>query len=198
MICFDHHAQFATITNPNWLPVLQNDHHKQILVEALMHRVQLKQVSIYAFVIMPNHFHVLWRLSDGVNKSVFQRDLLKFTARSILKFMLMNEDPLLQQLKVQVTDRQQQVWERNSLNIDIWNENIFIQKLNYIHNNLYSPNGILLQHRKNTNTAAHRFIKPEKITLVFWNIIKSSCWSGDQQRYKSFDISTEKIITRTS
>ena len=41
----------------NWLPVLQNDYHKQIPIEAFQHRVVLKQVSIYAFVIMPNHFH---------------------------------------------------------------------------------------------------------------------------------------------
>ena len=135
MILFDHHTQFITITNLNWLPVLQNDHHKQILLEALKHRVDLKQVSIYAFVIMPNHFHALWQLHDSVDKVSFQRDLLKFTARSILKFMVMSDDPLLAKLQVKAADRQQQVWERNSLSIDIWNEKVFIQKLNYIHNN---------------------------------------------------------------
>ena len=79
--------------------------------------------------------HFLWQLHDGINKAAFQRDLLKFTARSILKFMLMNDDPLLQQLQVNAADRQQQVWERNSLSIDIWNEKVFIQKMNYIHSN---------------------------------------------------------------
>src|SRR6478609_3424173 len=135
MIRFDHHPQFLTVTNLNWLPVLQNHHHKQILIEALKHRVVLKQVSIYAFVIMPNHFHAIWQLHDGINKVSFQRDLLKFTVRSILKFMLMNDDPLLNSLKVKAADRQQQVWERNSLSIDLWSEKVFIQKLNYIHNN---------------------------------------------------------------
>ena len=53
--------------------------------------------------------------------------------------MLMNDDPLLPQLKVKAADRQQQVWERNSLSTDIWNEEIFIQKLNYIHNNPLQP-----------------------------------------------------------
>ena len=99
MIRFDHHTQFITVTNLNWLPVLQNDYHKQILIEALKHRVAVQQVNIYAFVIMPNHFHTIWQLHDGMNKVAFQRDLLKFTARSILKFMLMNDDPLLEQLR---------------------------------------------------------------------------------------------------
>ena len=135
MIRFDHYTQFITVTNLNWLPVLQNDYHKQILIEAFQHRVVLKQVSIYAFVIMPNHFHAIWQLHDGIDKVSFQRDLLKFTARSILKFMLMNDDPLLHQLKVKAADRQYQVWERNSLSIDLWSEKVFIQKLNYLHNN---------------------------------------------------------------
>jgi REP element-mobilizing transposase RayT len=135
MIRFDHYTQFVTITNLNWLPALQNKYHKQIIIEALKHRVDRKQVSIYAFVIMPNHMHFLWQLHDGIDKAAFQSDLLKFTARSILKFMMMNDDPLLQQLHIKAADRQQQVWERNSLSIDIWNEKIFIQKMNYIHNN---------------------------------------------------------------
>ncbi len=100
MIRFDNHTQFITVTNLNWLPVLQNDYHKQILIEALKHRVSLQQVSIYAFVIMPNHLHAIWQIHDGVNKSAFQRDLLNFTARSILKFMRMKNDALLKQLKV--------------------------------------------------------------------------------------------------
>ncbi|HEY4875362.1 MAG TPA: hypothetical protein VIH86_07305 [Puia sp.] len=66
MIRFDHDLQFVTITNLNWLPVLNNDFHKQILLEAFGHRVKLKKVSIYAFVIIPNHFHVIWQLHDGI------------------------------------------------------------------------------------------------------------------------------------
>ena len=112
MIRFDHHLQFITITNLNWLPVLQNNYYKQIVIEALQRRVTLKHVSIYGFVIMPNHFHAIWQLHDGINKMAFQHDLLKFTARSILEFMLMNDDPLLEQLKVKAADRQYQVWER--------------------------------------------------------------------------------------
>lgn len=135
MILFDHHTQFITVTNLNWLPVLENDYHKQILLEALAYRVALKQVTIYAFIIMPNHFHAIWQLHDGIKKDVFQRDLLKFTARSILKFMQMNEDTLIEKLKVNDADREYQVWERNSLSIDIYSENFLKQKLDYIHAN---------------------------------------------------------------
>ncbi|MCY7422540.1 MAG: transposase, partial [Chitinophagaceae bacterium] len=134
-----HYTQFITVTNLNWLHLLENEYHKQILIEALKRRVELEQVTIYAFVIMPNHFHALWQLHDNIDETVFQRDLLKFTARSLLNFMRMNNDPLLTQLQVKAADRQQQVWERNSLRIDIWNEKVFLQKMNYIHNNPVHP-----------------------------------------------------------
>jgi len=112
MYRFQHHAQFFTATNLNWLPVLQNDYHKQILLEAFKHRVQKNQLTIYAFVIMPNHFHTIWQIHDGIEREDFQGSLLKFTARSILKFMRMHDAALLEQLNVKAADRDYQVWER--------------------------------------------------------------------------------------
>ncbi len=76
MYRFQHHAQFFTGTNLNWLHVLQNDYHKQILLEALKHRVDKNEVTIYAFVIMPNHFHAIWQIHDGFEGEDFQGNLL--------------------------------------------------------------------------------------------------------------------------
>jgi putative transposase len=139
MIHHQHHAEFFTATNLNWLPILQNDFHKQILIEAIKHRVDNGEIIVYGFVIMPNHFHIIWRINGSSKKADFQRDFMKFTARSILKFMLMNDDPLLQSLQVKAADRQQQVWERNSLGIDLYTEAVFLQKLKYIHDNPMQP-----------------------------------------------------------
>jgi putative transposase len=135
----DHPIEFFTATSLNWLQVLENKFHKEILLEALKHRVDNKELTVYAFVIMPNHFHIIWQVSNGVDRNSFQRDLMKFTARSILNFMRMNSDPLLHQLKVEDIDRKYQVWERNPLSIELFTEEVFIQKLNYIHNNPIQP-----------------------------------------------------------
>lgn len=47
----------------------------------------------------------------------------------------MNSDLLAESLKVKAADRHYQVWERNSLRIDLYTEKVFLQKMNYIHNN---------------------------------------------------------------
>jgi len=127
----DHPTEFFTATNLEWLHLLS--------IEALKHRTDKGQLTINAFVIMPNHFHIIWRVHDGIDRGAFQRDLMKFTARSVLKFMMMNEDRLLKQLQVKAADRKQQVWERNPLSIELFTEDVFIQKLNYIHNNPLQP-----------------------------------------------------------
>ena len=132
---YKYHVQFFTATNLNWLPCLQNDLHKEIIIESIKHRVDKNELTVYGFVIMPNHMHFIWRIHDSVSPEIFQRDFLKFTARSILKFMLMNDDRLMPQLEVNAKDRKYQIWERNSLSIDLLSEEIFRQKLNYIHNN---------------------------------------------------------------
>ena len=62
MYRFQHHAQFFTVTNLNWLSILENDYHKQIMLEALRHRVDKNEVTTYAFVIMPTHFHAIWQI----------------------------------------------------------------------------------------------------------------------------------------
>jgi hypothetical protein len=41
----------------------------------------------------------------------------------------------LQSYKVNAKDREYQIWERNSLSIDLWSPAVFTQKMDYIHNN---------------------------------------------------------------
>lgn len=163
----DHYPEFFTATNLNWLPVLGNDHHKQILIEALQNRVKRKQVIIYAFVIMPNHFHIIWRLNNDVKKLDFQRDFMKFTARSILKFMQMNDDPLLQKLAVKAADRNLQVWERNSLSIALFSDKVFMQKLDYMHNNPLQPKWRLVNYPEEYFYSSAKFYHKGSVTNDF-------------------------------
>lgn len=126
---------FFTATCLWWMPVLENKYHKEILIEAWKRRVRQNQVIIYAFVIMPNHVHCIWQINPAIRQSVFQQNLHKFTARSILNFMRMNNDPLYPELSVRTTDREIQVWERNSMSIKLYSKFIFLQKTHYIHTN---------------------------------------------------------------
>ena len=60
---------------------------------------------------------------------------MKFTAQQFKFRLIDNADPILQTFKVNSKDREYQFWERNPLSIDLWSPDVFMQKLDYIHNN---------------------------------------------------------------
>lgn len=129
------HPQFFTATILAWKKLLEPDKYKNIIVDSLRFLATNNRVFIYAFVIMPNHIHVVWQMKAGINPSHVKRDFLKFTAQQI-KFDLQNNHPdVLSYFKVNVKDRQYQFWEHRPLSIPLRSRPVFEQKLNYIHLN---------------------------------------------------------------
>jgi putative transposase len=84
---------------------------------------------------MPNHLHLIWNICEGNKLQDVQRDFLKFTAQQIKFYLQENNQEILNKLLVNEKDRKYQIWERNPKNIEIENELIFAQKLEYMHNN---------------------------------------------------------------
>ncbi|WP_419788760.1 transposase [Mucilaginibacter sp. X4EP1] len=134
-INFDYHPQFFTATILEWKHLLKEDVFKGIVINSLQFLKNEKSIEIYGFVIMPNHIHLIWQIQDGYKREMIQNRFLKFTAQQ-MKFRLVDaNDQRLLQFLVNAKDRQYQFWERNSLSIDLWSPNAFMQKLDYIHNN---------------------------------------------------------------
>ncbi|MBC7401456.1 MAG: transposase [Mucilaginibacter sp.] len=134
-INFDYHAQFFTVTILEWKHLLKPDAFKDIIINSLLFLKNEKSVVVYGFVIMPNHIHLIWQIQDGFIKEKIQLRFLKFTGQQ-LKFELTKANPgQLKHYQVNAKDREYQIWERNSLSIDLWTQAVFVQKLDYIHNN---------------------------------------------------------------
>ncbi|WP_295790911.1 transposase [Mucilaginibacter sp.] len=134
-INFDYHPQFFTATILEWKPLLKADEFKNIIVDSLLFLKKEKSIEIYSFVIMPNHIHLIWQIQDGFKRDNIQMRFLKFTAQQ-MKFKLTDtNDSRLQDFRVNTSDREYQFWERNALSIDLWSEKVFMQKMEYIHNN---------------------------------------------------------------
>jgi putative transposase len=135
MIIQENQVQFFTATILEWKHLLQPDKYKQIITNSLRFLVQENKVIVYGFVIMPNHIHLLWQIGAGWKRENIQRDFLKFTAREIIMDLEANHPQELFAFASEATDRKYQIWERNSLSVDIFTPAVFWQKLNYIHLN---------------------------------------------------------------
>jgi len=64
---------------------------------------------------------------------------------------------MLNEFLVEAKDRDYQIWERNSLSVDAWTEKVFIQKLDYIHNNPCKHPGYLAEHPEAYNYSSAKF-----------------------------------------
>lgn len=131
----EYHPQFFTATILEWKPLLKQDKYKAVIIESLRFLVAEKRVIVYAFVIMPNHLHLIWQIQAGHKRENVQRDFLKFTAQQIKLDLLANHPAVLPHFEVKSKDRAYQFWERNPLSIDLYNHKTFLQKLEYIHAN---------------------------------------------------------------
>jgi putative transposase len=135
-----HHVQFFTAVCNDWLHLLESDEAKDIIIKALDYQVKAGHVKIAAFVIMPNHLHIIWRIQNECRLEDVQRDFLKFTAKELLTLIKSKKgDQGLEELFVGLKDRTFQVWKRNSMSIDLIHEWFFKQKFDYLHNNPCQP-----------------------------------------------------------
>jgi REP element-mobilizing transposase RayT len=126
---------FFTATILNWMTLLDTEERKMIITDSLRFLVSDKRVKVYGFVIMPNHFHVLWSVNKTYTLEAIQRDMLKFTAQK-LKFNLLDaNDTRLEKLRSTQADRVFQIWERRPKWKEMMNREMTTQKLNYIHAN---------------------------------------------------------------
>lgn len=135
MIQTEHHPQFFTATVLEWKPLLANDHYKKIILESLRFLVNEKRVVVNSFVIMSNHIHLIWQAINGFTPQQVQHSFMKFTAQQI-KFDLQRSNPeLFESFRVNAADREYQIWERNPLSIELFSDNVYVQKIDYLHYN---------------------------------------------------------------
>jgi len=127
--------EFFTATCLNWQPLFKEDKHKQIILDSLAFLVNDHRIWLYAYVIMPNHIHILWRKQDAWIEKNVQQHFLKYTAQNI-KFNLLNNDPSeLTHYRSTQRDRKFHFWERRPYRARTLTRAVLEQKIDYIHYN---------------------------------------------------------------
>ncbi len=81
---FEHiYISFYTATVLHWQQLLKQDKYKEVIIKSLSFLVNQGRVKVYGFVLMPNHFHLLWKIMPSYTLSGVQRDFMKFTSQQI-------------------------------------------------------------------------------------------------------------------
>jgi putative transposase len=138
-LCAKQYAEFITITCLDWIPILEDERFKDIIMQSLSFLSEKRKITVYSFVPiaigMSNHLHLVWQILGDNTREDVQRDFLKYTEQQILKILQREKSSLLDKIVVHAKDRKYQIWERNSLSIPIWSDKVIRQKVEYIHYN---------------------------------------------------------------
>jgi putative transposase len=126
---------FYTATILSWHRLLAQDKYKQIITDCLHYLTKEGLISVYAFVIMPNHIHLIWEMHKENGKEKPNASLLKFTAHAFEKDLKKHHLQVLPYFQVDKSDRKLQFWQLDSLAIALDGREMCEQKLDYIHLN---------------------------------------------------------------
>jgi putative transposase len=128
------HARFLTFSCYRNLPLLQTEATRDILDAAILQSRETLHFKLYAWVIMPNHVHMLLKpdLPEHPVPTILKR-IKQPAARKILTAWRKRDAPVIPK----ITDPQGKAhfWQRGGYDRNIISKEEFIEKLNYIHLN---------------------------------------------------------------
>ncbi|MBA3963397.1 MAG: transposase [Chthoniobacterales bacterium] len=132
-----HRAHFVTGTIVAWLPVFTTAARCDLFAQALEYCRAHKGLTIYAWVILDNHFHAILAAPD---LSRVLADLKRHTARRLVEQLEAEGCAwLLHQLAhfrlAHKSESAHQVWQEGSHPQAILGDAMMEQKLAYLHNN---------------------------------------------------------------
>jgi len=133
----DEKVYFVTSTTIEWIPVFTEEKYFKIVTGALKYAQENKDLKVYAYVILENHFHLI--VSSNKLSGVLG-SLKSYTARMIIDTLKSNrKEWLLNQLAYYKLKHKvysdYQLWQEELHPQIIYTAEILNQKIDYIHFN---------------------------------------------------------------
>jgi putative transposase len=126
---------FFTTTCYQWLKLLSVGNNMQIVIDSLNFCYKKYDTSILAYVLMPNHIHLVIHFKEGDKRVDFMRDFKKFTSTQIRKEIERNDEQLLNKLRVNIKGQISKVWQDRYDELYLETRELLEKKLDYIHLN---------------------------------------------------------------
>lgn len=135
------YAYFLTFTVVDWVDIFTRPIYKHIL--SLQYCQKEKELEIWAWVIMPNHVHMIAKAKDGYFLSDVLRDLKKFTSKRITEAIHDKQESrrvwMLNRFEFAARKEGKgnnyKFWQEGNEAKEIHTTHFLEQKMEYIHNN---------------------------------------------------------------
>lgn len=137
---YPHFVSFATVF---WIDLFIRRFYSEIIVDSLSYCIDNKGLILNAWCIMTNHVHLIIRSETG-ELSDIMRDLKKFTSKKLITCIQerpqeSRKDWMLEMFsragKINPNNKNWQVWQQHNQPIELSNNTILDQRLDYLHMN---------------------------------------------------------------
>jgi REP element-mobilizing transposase RayT len=134
-------VSFAVI---EWLYVFTDNTYKDILLDNLAFYQKQSGMEIFAWCIMTNHVHLVFRCVGEHKPAQVLGNFKRFTSKAIVKAITENPQEsrkkfLLQRFRLSAEKATNvsnyQFWRHDNKPIELWSNKVIDQKIDYIHNN---------------------------------------------------------------
>jgi len=140
-----------------------------VITSSWQYLTDLGKIDVFAFVIMPNHLHSLWRVNEPNGKESPQGSFMKYTAHCFQDMLRQESKSLLSSYQVNASNKKYEFWQPDSLAIPIYSRKVALQKLNYIHNNPLAKHWQLVKHPCDYKYSSARYYELNEKNFAFLN-----------------------------
>ncbi|MDX9769985.1 MAG: transposase [Bacteroidales bacterium] len=135
---------FVSFAVVEWIDVFTRNDYKDILIESLEFCQREKGMEIFAWCIMTNHVHLVFRSINGQKPELLLGDFKRFTSKAVVNAIRENQresrkEWLLERFKRAAEESSNvnsyQLWQHNNKPIEIWSNKVIFEKISYVHNN---------------------------------------------------------------
>lgn len=114
------------------------------LIDSLQYYQQHKGMKIFAWCIMTNHVHLIFRSANEQKPELLIGDFKRFTSKALVKAIIENpkesrKEFLLEQFmragEKSANVNKYQFWRHDNKPIELWSNKVIDEKIDYIHNN---------------------------------------------------------------
>lgn len=135
---------FMTFTVVGWIDIFTRQAYKEIIIESMKYCMKEKGLSLYGYVIMSNHLHVIMSAQEDYLLSDIVRDFKKYTSKKIIDNIKSSHEESRREwmlklfkyyAKYNKNNTLYQFWRRDNRPTELTSPKWINQKLAYIHLN---------------------------------------------------------------
>ena len=161
---------FVTTTAVRRQHLFKNDLVKRLIVDGLDCMRLRKRFKLYAFVVMPNHLHIIIQCTEENSLANAMRDLKKHAADRIIRHhRALGNQSVLDFLALAVArpgKQRYKVWEDSYNAKDVFSPEFLRQKMTYVHNNPCQPHWALAECPEDYAWSSARFYLLEEPAVI--------------------------------